>query len=118
MNAVKGKHPRLPGSFRENVYATVRKIPAGRVASYGTVAALAGYPGAARAVGNALHVNPDPDLIPCFRVVNSEGYLSGAFAFGGPFRQKERLEADGVELENFRVNMAEYAWYGTEMPKK
>lgn len=106
------KDLKLPGAFREAVYAAVRSIPAGRVASYGTVAALAGYPGAARAVGNALHVNPYPELIPCFRVVNVEGYLSGAFAFGGPFRQKELLLADGVEVENLRVNMAQYAWLG------
>ena len=108
----------LPGTFREAVYAVVRSIPAGRVASYGTVAALAGYPGAARAVGNVLHVNPYPELIPCFRVVNAEGYLSGAFAFGGPFRQKELLLADGVEVENLRVSMAQYAWYGEETIKK
>lgn len=118
MSAAKEKHPGFPGSFREDVYAVVRAIPAGRVASYGTVAALAGYPGAARAVGNALHVNPYPDLIPCFRVVNAGGRLSGAFAFGGPFRQKELLTADGVKVENLRVNMVQYAWYGTESAKK
>ena len=114
MNIGKTKGIKLPSSFREDIYAVVRKIPAGKVASYGTVAALAGYPGAARAVGNALHVNPYPELIPCFRVVNSEGHLSGAFAFGGPFRQKELLLSDGVEVENLRVDMDKYGWYGAK----
>ena len=117
MRAEKSRPPKLSGRFREDVYAAVRQIPAGRVANYGTIAALAGYPGAARAVGNALHVNPYPELIPCFRVVNCEGYLSGAFAFGGPLRQKELLRADGVEVENLRVDMEKYAWYGAENPK-
>lgn len=112
MNGRGKKQIRMPGSFREDVYAVVRQIPAGRVATYGTVAALAGHPGAARAVGNALHVNPYPELIPCFRVVNSEGFLSGSFAFGGPFRQKELLQDDGVEVANLRVNLAQYAWRG------
>ena len=50
----------------------------------------------ARAVGNALHKNPDPEHIPCFRVVNAKGELAGAFAFGGQNVQAELLRADGV----------------------
>ena len=105
---MKSKKGKLPSAFREDVYAAVRKIPAGRVATYGEIAKAAGHPGAARAVGNALHVNPYPDLIPCFRVVNAEGKLSGAFAFGGLFRQKELLERDGVEVVNFCVDLARF----------
>ena len=52
----------------------------------------------ARAVGNALHKNPAPDHIPCYRVVNSKGELSGAFAFGGSNEQANRLRADGIEV--------------------
>ncbi len=96
--------------FYERVYNAVKQIPSGCVATYGQIAALAGSPGAARAVGNALHLNPEPDRIPCFRVVNSTGKLTGAFAFGGIFRQKELLEEDGVEVQNFRVDLKEYQW--------
>lgn len=97
-------------SFRQAVYAIVRQIPRGKVATYGQIAALAGNPRAARAVGNALHRNPDGDETPCYRVVNSQGKLSGAFAFGGIYEQKERLEADGVEVVNMQVDLALYQW--------
>lgn len=97
-------------SFREAVYAAVRRIPRGNVATYGQIAALAGSPGAARAVGNALHCNPDGDATPCYRVVNARGKLSGAFAFGGIDEQKRRLEADGIEVINMQVDLAEYKW--------
>lgn len=73
----------------KRIYEAVKKIPAGKVATYGQVAAMAGNPKMSRAVGNALHKNPDPENIPCFRVVNSKGELSGAFAFGGENEQKK-----------------------------
>ena len=73
----------LGSEFAERVYAAVRMIPEGHVATYGDIAALAGSPGAARAVGNALHVNPDPEYTPCFRVVNAQGKLARNFGFGG-----------------------------------
>ena len=65
------------------IYEAVKKIPKGHVATYGQIAEMAGNPRMSRAVGNALHKNPDPLHIPCFRVVNSKGELAGAFAFGG-----------------------------------
>ena len=61
-----------------------------------------------RAVGNALHRNPDPEHIPCFRVVNSKGELSGAFAFGGADEQKNRLEAEGIEVDNGKVDLSRF----------
>ena len=61
-----------------------------------------------RAVGNALHKNPDPEHIPCYRVVNSKGELAGAFAFGGENVQKKLLEADGIEVVNGKVNLKKY----------
>ena len=67
----------------EKIYAVVRRIPRGRVATYGLVAALAGNPRWSQVVGYALHVNPDPENIPCYRVVNRFGELSPSFAFGG-----------------------------------
>ena len=76
--------------------------------TYGQVARLAGNPGVARAVGNALHRNPDPDTVPCYRVVNAKGELSGEFAFGGPGAQAKLLEADGIEVTNGRVDLKRY----------
>ena len=70
-------------SVFEKIYDVVKQIPRGKVATYGQVALLAGNPRWARVVGYALHVNPDPDTIPCYRVVNREGRVSPAFAFGG-----------------------------------
>ena len=90
------------------IYEAVKKIPAGHVATYGQIAELAGNPRMSRAVGNALHKNPDPDSIPCFRVVNSKGELSGEFAFGGSGRQQALLEADGVEVSDGRVDLARF----------
>ena len=92
----------------KKIYEAVKKIPKGRVATYGKVAELAGNPRMSRAVGNALHKNPDPDHIPCYRVVNSKGELAGAFAFGGENAQKKLLEADGVEVVNGKVDLKKY----------
>lgn len=92
----------------KRIYEAVKKIPAGKVATYGQVAAMAGNPKMSRAVGNALHKNPDTENIPCFRVVNSKGELSGAFAFGGENEQKKRLEADGIKVEDGRVELSRY----------
>ena len=90
----------------ERIYSVVRKIPYGRVASYGQVASLAGNPRWARVVGYALHVNPEPDSIPCYRVVTKNGSLSPAFAFGGLNRQRELLMSEGVRfLPDGRVDM-------------
>ena len=83
----------------EHIYAVVQSIPRGKVASYGQVARLAGNPRMSRVVGYALHVNPDPENIPCYRVVNWFGEVSSAFAFGGGNRQRELLEADGVHFD-------------------
>ena len=90
------------------IYEAVKKIPRGKVATYGQVAEMAGNKKMARAVGNALHKNPDPEHIPCFRVVNSKGELAGAFAFGGGGAQAKLLEADGVEVVNGKVDLKKY----------
>lgn len=85
-------------TFYEQIYEAVSKIPKGFVATYGQIAAVCGRPRASRAVGNALHVNPYPGVIPCHRVVNHKGHLCNGFAFGGIGRQKEMLEAEGVPV--------------------
>lgn len=94
----------------QKIYEVVRQIPAGSVATYGQVAALAGDKRWARVVGYALHVNPDPEGIPCYRVVNREGRLSDAFAFGGVNRQKVLLEAEGIEVVDHMVDLSRYQW--------
>ena len=95
---------RTDGNTFKRIYDVVRRIPKGHVATYGMVAALAGNPRMSRVVGYALHVNPDPGHIPCYRVVNRFGEVSSAFAFGGGNAQRDMLLADGVEFdENGRV---------------
>ena len=98
----------ITDSPTKRIYEAVKKIPKGHVATYGRIAEMAGEPKMARAVGNALHKNPDPEHIPCFRVVNSKGELSGAFAFGGENEQARRLMADGVEVVNGKVDLKKY----------
>lgn len=82
-------------SFSEKVYQITKRIPSGKVATYGQIAAKIGKPKAARAVGNALHNNPDPKTIPCYRVVNREGRLAPGFR-----EQKEKLLKEGVGFKD------------------
>ena len=92
----------------KRIYEAVKKIPKGKVATYKDVAILAGNPKMARAVGNALHNNPDPLNIPCYRVVNSKGELAGEFAFGGEGAQARLLMEDGIELADGKVDLEKY----------
>jgi O-6-methylguanine DNA methyltransferase len=92
----------------KRIYEAVKKIPKGKVATYGQIAKLAGDEKMCRAVGNALHKNPDPDKIPCFRVVNAKGKLSGEFAFGGEGAQQKLLEAEGIEVIDGKVDLAKF----------
>ena len=101
----------MKNSF-ELIYDVVKRIPKGKVATYGQVAFLAGNPRWSRVVGYALHQNPDPVNIPCFRVVNRFGEPSPAFVFGGVNRQIELLENDGIELKDGRVDLSKYLWDG------
>lgn len=101
----------------ETIYEQVKRIPRGKVATYGQIAALAGNPRLARVVGYALHVNPDPAHIPCHRVVNKLGRVSPAFAFGGANIQVELLENEGVAFINGHVDMTEYQWRPEESAK-
>lgn len=100
----------ISDSPAKRIYEAVKQIPKGHVATYAQVAAAAGNPKMARAVGNALHKNPDPVNIPCFRVVNSKGELAGEFAFGGAGAQAKLLIADGVEVVDGKVDLARYGW--------
>jgi len=94
----------------KRIYEAVKKIPYGYVATYSQIAELAGDRKMARAVGNALHKNPDPENIPCFRVVNARGELAGAFAFGGAGEQAKLLEAEGIAVIDGKVDLNKYQW--------
>ena len=98
----------ISDSPTKRIYEAVKKIPKGKVATYGQVAEMAGDRKMAREVGNALHKNPDPDGIPCYRVVNAKGELAGEFAFGGEGAQRKLLEADGIAVVNGRVDLKKY----------
>ena len=98
-------------SFYDRVYEKVREIPRGRVATYGGIALALGSPRASRAVGYALHCNPSPGVIPCHRVVNREGRLAPAFAFGGTDEQRRLLEGAGVAVsEEGIVDLSKYLY--------
>ena len=101
----------MKNSF-ELIYDVVRRIPYGKVATYGQVAMLAGNPRWSRVVGYALHVNPDPKHIPCYRVVNRLGEPSSAFAFGGINEQITLLQNEGVEFTDGRVDLKKHLWDG------
>lgn len=84
----------------------MEQIPSGFVATYGDIARAVGTH--ARVVGNALHVNPSKSTIPCHRVVNAQGQVSGAFAFGGNDEQRRRLTREGVTIQKNTVDLERY----------
>jgi methylated-DNA-protein-cysteine methyltransferase related protein len=102
-----------PGSeFRERVWAFVRSVPAGRVVTYGQVAAMLGAPFAARAVGSVLKYTPSSANVPCQRVVNRWGRLAPIYGWGGPEQQKRELEAENVLVRpNLTVDLEQYQWW-------
>ena len=102
----KSKRP----SFFDLVYDAVCHIPKGKVATYGQVGAMIGNPKLARVVGNALHNNPLPGIVPCHRVVNSECKVAEVFAFGGGEVQRQLLEAEGIIFEtDGRIDLEKYS---------
>ena len=96
--------------FTARVYAVAAKIPKGKVATYGQLATLAGRPGAARAVGNAMRNNPSRAKVPCHRVVGSTGALTG-YAFGKGVETKHQiLKRESVVFKGGRVNLFTSGW--------
>jgi methylated-DNA-[protein]-cysteine S-methyltransferase len=81
----------------EAIYRVLRRVPAGKVTTYGDIARFLGRPGASRAVGRILNSNPDPVIVPCHRVIMSDGRIGG-YAFGKQ-RKKELLEKEGVSFD-------------------
>jgi methylated-DNA-protein-cysteine methyltransferase-like protein len=98
-------------SSYQRIYAVVRRIPEGRVATYGQVASLAGLAGHARQVGYALHALPDGTAIPWHRVVNANGGISLRSMPGGELVQRGLLEREGIPLDpRGRVPLARVRW--------
>lgn len=95
VSRVEKKEEKEEMSFSEKVYQIAKRIPPGKVATYGRIAAKLGKPKAARAVGNALHNNPDPKTILCYRVVNRKGRLAPGFR-----EQKGKLLKEGIEFND------------------
>jgi methylated-DNA-protein-cysteine methyltransferase-like protein len=100
----------MPTDFQNSIYKLVKRIPRGKVATYGQIAYLLGRPWAFRAVGSALHRNNDP-LVPCHRVVNRDGRLARNFGLGGREEQKRRLVAEGVKFsKEYQVELKRFVW--------
>ena len=117
MSDPRPSQPDVPAgeSFSERVYAVVRRIPEGRVTSYGAVAAMVGVPRAARGVGAALNgLLPEEDGdVPWWRVVNRVGALSIPAELGLRALQRTLLEAEGITFrESGRVDLDRHAWEG------
>lgn len=104
----------MPNSYRK-MQQVCRLIPAGCVASYGQVAALAGVPRGARIVGRALGADPDRDTLPWHRVLLSDGRLAFAQDSQAFATQRDRLVAEGVLVRNGRVNMTTHRWQPSVM---
>ena len=95
---------------KQVVYEYLRVIPKGKVVTYGQIAEFLGNKNLARIVGSILHENLDGDKYPCYKVVNAKGNLAKNYAFGGIDCQKMRLEADGIIVNNDKVELKVYKW--------
>ena len=101
--------------FFARVFALVSRIPAGRVTTYGAIARALGTPRAARSVGWALSLAPDEDALPCHRVVDRNGYLSGGWHWGHPDVMAGMLSDEGVPfIETYRVDLRACLWLPDE----
>ena len=95
---------------KQKVYHFLTTIPKGKVVTYGQIALFLGNKNLSRTVGNILHQNPDGEKFPCYKVVNSQGKLSCHYAFGGLNAQREKLQQDGIRVENDRVDLRIYQY--------
>ncbi len=100
--------------FKDRVYACIREIPPGKVATYKQVATLVGSPNAARAVGFCMKTNPDAPRTPCHRVVASDGSLTGYSAGNGITTKKQMLLLEGVLFKREKVDLSQSLWQPQE----
>ena len=96
-------------SWTAAVYALVRRIPRGRVATYGQIAEMLGRPRGGREVGWAMSACSDP-RVPCHRVVDRNGRLAPRFAGVGPIAQRDRLEREGIRFRGDNVDLTRWLW--------
>ena len=109
----------MASDFYQTVYRVVRRIPAGRVTTYGHVAALCGKPRAARTVGWALHALPDGSDVPWHRVINARGGISISKVGLPPELQRALLKAEGVEFDVAgNVDLGRWGWIGPRSRKR
>lgn len=94
--------------MKEKVYSFLTTIPKGKVVTYSQIAQYLGNKKLARVIGNIIHNNPDEEKYPCYKVVDRNGYLSKHFAFGGILKQKEKLEQDGIIVNDYKVDLDKY----------
>jgi methylated-DNA-protein-cysteine methyltransferase related protein len=110
--------PEVSTSY-QRIYAVVRRIPAGRVATYGQVAELAGLAGRARQVGYALHALPGHTPLPWHRVVNAAGGISRRSSPGAEISQQVLLQQEGIRLDAAgRVKLARVRWQPRSRSKR
>jgi methylated-DNA-protein-cysteine methyltransferase related protein len=102
--------PPVDASARDRILAAVRRIPHGRVSTYGWIARVAGMEGRARLVGTALRDAPDDPGVPWHRVVNAGGRSSLPAGSPGAIEQRRRLEAEGVRYTRDRIALDRYGW--------
>ncbi|MBA2595536.1 MAG: MGMT family protein [Chloroflexota bacterium] len=103
-------------AFYASVFALVAQIPLGRVTTYGTIAHTLGKPNGARSVGWALNIAPLEASLPCHRVVNRDGFLSGGWHWGHPDVMAELLMDEGVPfVEPHRVDLRACLWIPDEI---
>jgi O-6-methylguanine DNA methyltransferase len=100
----------MKNSFTEKVYVKLREVPKGNVVTYGQLAALAGKPKAARAVGMLMAKNPDAPATPCHRVVASDGSLHGYSGGEGISTKKKMLIEEGVVFKGEKVDLEKSRW--------
>lgn len=105
----------MPNDFFDNVYKVVRRIPEGRVTTYGAIARYLGAGRSARMVGYALGAVSDEMSIPCHRVINRNGELSGKIHFPTPTFMQDMLESEGVQVHDDRVDLTKYFWDPIEL---
>lgn len=94
----------------ERILAAVKRIPRGRVSTYGGIAEVAGLPRRARLVGTVLRRTPASYPVPWFRVINSSGRISFPKGSDAYARQRKKLEAEGVVFSGGRVDLTKYGW--------